>query len=140
VHKGFPGLSRPWAVGYALGWVFVVLDEPGSVVRALLTYTDWWQPATTSILQVGRHGGLAGDGIRPGLLENLDERSELCRRMLLLADRDRQLLYLWYLKQLPAQDIARKLHISRRQCFRRRSAAVRALADPEGNRESDPPV
>jgi DNA-directed RNA polymerase specialized sigma24 family protein len=109
-----------------------MLDEPMSVVRALLTYTDWYQPTTTSIMQVPRRGAGSGDGIRPGLLDTLDERGELCRRMLLLPDRDRQLLYLWYLKQLPAQDIARALHISRRQCFRRRAAAIRILADPDG--------
>lgn len=114
-----------------------VLDHPDRVVRALITYTDWWQPATTSILQVGRHYGQAGDGIRVGLVETLDERTELCRRMQLLSDGDRELLYLWYLRQLEVADIARALRISRRHCFRRRAAAIRTLADPDGSREPE---
>jgi hypothetical protein len=102
-----------------------VLSTPEAVVRALLTYTDWWQPTTASIYRVGgRRGTFGTDGIRPGLLDTLPERDELCRRMEQVEERDRRLLYLWYLRQLPAHDIARELRISRRQCFRRRAAAV----------------
>ena len=43
--------------------------------------------------------------------------------------RDRRLLYLWYLRQLPAHEIARELRISRRQCFRRRATAIRAIVE-----------
>ena len=38
---------------YRLDWVRCVLDTPDAVIRALLTYTDWWQPITTSVMQVG---------------------------------------------------------------------------------------
>jgi DNA-directed RNA polymerase specialized sigma subunit len=105
----------------------------GAVIWALLTYTDWWQPATGSILQVGaaRRDSSAGDGIRPGLLETLDGRTELCRRMAFLSERERHVLFLWYVRQLAAHEIARELHISRRQCFRIRSKAVQALIDEE---------
>ncbi|MFB3739253.1 MAG: hypothetical protein ACE14W_09870 [Candidatus Velamenicoccus archaeovorus] len=112
-----------------------MLSTPEEVVRALLTYTDWWQPTTASIYRVGnRRSGLATDGIRGGLLDTLSERAELCRRMQQVAPRDRHLLCLWYLSQLPAHEIARELGISRRQCFRRRAASVRLLVelgDPE---------
>jgi hypothetical protein len=104
-----------------------VLDTHDAVVRALLTYTDWWQPSTTSILQVGRRHLRGHDGIHPGLLETLDLRGELRRRMQLVSDRDRRLLYLWYVRQDPVEDIARELRLSRRQCFRRRSAAIRTI-------------
>jgi hypothetical protein len=106
-----------------------VLDSPDEVVRALLTYTDWWQPNSSSIFRVGRRGGYVADGVRPGLFDSLPVRDELCRRMQEVPDRDRRLLYLWYLKQLDAHEIARELKISRRQCFRRRAAAVRLLVD-----------
>lgn len=106
-----------------------MLDTNEAVVRALITYTDWWQPTTASILQVGRRHIGGRDGIHPGLLETMDLRGELCRRMQLLDDRDRRLLYLWYLRQEAVGDIARDLRISRRQCFRRRSAAIRTLVD-----------
>jgi DNA-directed RNA polymerase specialized sigma subunit len=101
------------------------------VVWALLTYTDWWQPSSASIYAVGaaRRDRSAGDGMRAGLLETLSERDELCRRMAQLDEKDRRLLYLWYLKQLPAHEIARELHIGRRQCFRRRAAAIRTIVE-----------
>jgi hypothetical protein len=107
-----------------------VLSTPNQVVWALVTYTDWWQPNTSSVYKVGtRRGSFASDGIHGGLLDSLPERQELCRRMQAIAERDRRLLYLWYLRELPALDIARDLRISRRQCFRRRAAVIRRIVD-----------
>jgi DNA-directed RNA polymerase specialized sigma24 family protein len=109
-----------------------LLDYPETVVRSLLTYTDAWQPSTSSIYRLagaGRDRRLA-DGIRAGLLERLEERSELRRRMHELPDRDRQVLILWYVRHLSAEEIAAELGISRRQCFRRRARAIKALVEP----------
>ena len=105
------------------------LAEADQVIRCLLTYTDWWQPNTTSVYYVGRAGRdrVLAEGIRPGLLEHLDERSELCQRMQRLTDRDRRLLFLWYLEQRAVDEIAKELKISRRQCFRRRREAIRTI-------------
>lgn len=107
----------------------VFFVSPAEVIRGLVTYTDWWQPATTSVIQVGaaRRSTDLFDGIPSGLLATLDERTELCRRMLNVGDRDRHLLFLWYVKQLPVEDIARTLKISRRQCFRLRAQAIRDI-------------
>jgi DNA-directed RNA polymerase specialized sigma subunit len=107
----------------------VLLATPTEVVWSLLTYTDWWQPTTSSVLQVGslRRSSARSDGVRLGLLDRLDERAELRYRMRLLEDRDRQLLYLWYVVQLPVREIANALGISRRQCFRRRASAIRSI-------------
>jgi hypothetical protein len=60
-------------------WVFLLLDSPRQVVWSLLTYTDWWQPATSSLLQVGPARRKSGfpEGIPAGLLETLDLRAEL---------------------------------------------------------------
>jgi DNA-directed RNA polymerase specialized sigma subunit len=101
------------------------------VVWGLLTYTDWWQPATSSVLQVGaaRRSSTFSDGVRTGLLDRLDERAELRRRMQLLRESDRLLLYLWYVVQLPAKEIAQAIGISRRQCFRRRASAIRCIVE-----------
>jgi len=106
-----------------------VLSTSDQVVWALVTYTDWWQPNSASVYKVGKRGAFASDGIRDGLLDTLPEREELCRRMQRIAEQDRRLLFLWYLRELPAVDIARELRISRRQCFRRRAAVIRRLAD-----------
>lgn len=110
-----------------------MLESRQEVIGSLVRYTDWWQPATTSMLQVGwaRRGSDLDDGIRQGLLDTLDERAELCRRMQHLDDTDRRILFLWYVKQLPAQDISREIGISRRQCFRRRARAIRGLLEQE---------
>ena len=107
-----------------------VFESSSQVIRVLLTYTDWWQPSTSSVLQVGKTGrGYAGDGLPAGLLRTVDERAELCRRMQHVSDRDRQVLFLWYVRQASVEEIARELHISRRQCFRRRSNAIRKIVD-----------
>lgn len=108
-----------------------MLHTRADVVRCLLTYTDWVQPATTSVLQVAaaRREKNVPDGFRAGLLETLDERTELCRRMQIVDERDRQLLFLWYVAQLSAQDIARALRISRRQCFRLRARAIQKIVE-----------
>ena len=108
-----------------------VLASSPEVTRCLLTYSDWWQPATASVFPVGaaRRSSNDSDGLRPGLLESLDERLELRRRVAALGDRDRDLLFLWYVRQLTAEEVARSLHISRRQCFRLRSRAIRKIVD-----------
>jgi DNA-directed RNA polymerase specialized sigma subunit len=108
-----------------------VLETGREVVRSLVTYSDWWQPATASVLAVAgaRRDSDFGDGLRAGLVETLDERTELRRRVGLLKERDRTLLVLWYVVQLPAQDIARTLGISRRHCFRLRARAIRKIVE-----------
>jgi DNA-directed RNA polymerase specialized sigma24 family protein len=103
------------------------LRTPEHVIRCLVTYTDWWQPNTTSVLQIGASRSQDHEGFRQGLIDTLDERSEICRRMEHLTDRDRHLLFLWYVEQRPTDEIARALRISRRQCFRRKSRAIRTL-------------
>ena len=114
----------------------VRLDSPKDVIRCLVTHTDWWQPSTGSIIQVAaaRRQSDAAQGFRSGLLETMDERSELTRRAQLLGERDRHILLLWYVGQLPVEEIARAVGISRRQCFRLRAAAIDKivkLGEPE---------
>jgi DNA-directed RNA polymerase specialized sigma24 family protein len=97
------------------------------VIRCLITYTDWWQPSSASVYTIAGAQRSLPEGLRPGLLEHLDERTELCRRMQLVSARDRQLLFLWYVRQLSVEEIAREVRLSRRQCFRRRASAIRKL-------------
>lgn len=101
------------------------------VIRGLITYTDWWQPYTAYLIPVGaaRRASTPTDGIRPGLLDTLDERAELCRRMRFVGDRQRLVLFLWYVQQLPVEDIARAVGVSRRHCFRLRASAVRKIVE-----------
>jgi DNA-directed RNA polymerase specialized sigma24 family protein len=108
-----------------------LLPSPSHVAWALITYTDWWQPSTSSVYRIGGRGRRLAEGINPRVLDGLALRSELCRRMDALDERDRHLLFLWYVRQLAVDDIARELGISRRQCFRLRARAIRTLVDPE---------
>ncbi len=106
-----------------------MLASPGEVIYHLSAYADWWQPSSASVLVVGaaRRGSEISDGIHPGLLETLETRTELSRRMRYLTEQDRRVLFLWYVRQAGVEEIARELRISRRQCFRRRAKAIKAL-------------
>lgn len=108
-----------------------MLTSTGDVIRCLVTYTDWWQPSTASVLLVGgaRRSSGVGDGLHPGVIETLDERSELCRRVFFLEDRDRRILFLWYVAQLGVSDVARAIGVSQRQCQRLRARAVQRIVE-----------
>jgi DNA-directed RNA polymerase specialized sigma subunit len=108
-----------------------VLDSPREVVRCLITYPDWWQPSSASVLLVGgaRRDKNLKDGLNPGLVETLEERAELSRRMQSLGEPDRNLLFLWYVKQLHVDDVSRILGVSRRQCFRRKAKSIKTIID-----------
>jgi DNA-directed RNA polymerase specialized sigma subunit len=108
-----------------------VLDSPREVIRCLVTYPDWWQPSSGSILLVGgaRRDKNLRDGLNPGVVETLEERAELSRRMQLIAENDRHLLFLWYVRQLHVDDVSRALGISRRQCFRRKAKSVKTIIE-----------
>jgi DNA-directed RNA polymerase specialized sigma24 family protein len=108
-----------------------VLDSTRDVVRCLITYTDWWQPSSGSILLVGgaRRDKNLRDGLNPGVVETLEERVELSRRMQSLSEDDRRLLFLWYVRQLHVDEIARALNLSRRQCFRRKAKGIQMIID-----------
>ena len=108
-----------------------MLNSAREVIRCLVTYNDWWQPSSGSILLVGgaRRDQTLRDGLNPGVIEGLDERTELIRRMQSLSERDRHLLFLWYVKQQHVDEIADELKLSRRQCFRRKAQGIKAIIE-----------
>lgn len=108
-----------------------MLDSEPDVIRCLVTYADWWQPVTTSVLNVSEAARRTGPGeaFRPGFHEGLDERTELQWRMAWLEDVDRHILYLYYVAQRPLGEIAAAVQLSPRQCSRRRIAAICTLTD-----------
>lgn len=115
-----------------------MLSSPAEVIRCLMTYSDWWQPSSSSVLLVGaaRRSNEAGDGFRAGVLDTLDERIELCRRVAMLEEADRRILLMWYVGQAPVAVVARHVGISVRQVFRRRARAIQRIVEL-GQDESD---
>ena len=106
------------------------LATPDAVARCLVTFPDCVQPSTGSVLSFsGVRRKDRGDGLRADLTNLLEVRVELGRRMRLLEERDRELLFLWYVRQLHVDDITEELGISRRQCYRRRATALRSLVE-----------
>ena len=102
-----------------------MLDEIADVIHALVRYEDVFDPKSSSILIAnGGHGGFDREPFRGNLLTRLEERAELRRRLARLGDRERELLYLWYVASWPAVKIARRLGISRVHCYRLRKRAL----------------
>jgi hypothetical protein len=110
-----------------------VLDTFASVERALSRYTDCLQPRTGSVTALGgaggRSGGSGGSGspFHPALLEDLEEREELRRRIAWLSDEEALVIFRWYIEGAKPEAIAAGLGRSPRHVYRRRSSAVAAI-------------
>jgi DNA-directed RNA polymerase specialized sigma24 family protein len=115
-----------------------VLESAEEVRRCLERSRDWYLPATTSLVEIGAPpGDHSWDEVfRPGFLDSLDERLVLWRRLRCLEPLDRQILILLHVLGLPAAEVARRVGISRRHCFRRRNAALQQLVTAAPARES----
>jgi hypothetical protein len=112
----------------------VLFETPESVAHALKRYRDVFDPKTTSVILVLSRSGFEAprEPFRNGFVDKLDEREELRRRMVeRLCQRERRLLYLWYVADLPPSRVARSLGISRMHCYRLRKEALLALSDEE---------
>jgi len=106
---------------------------PAGVISVLRRYRDVFDPRTSSLLLVSRQGFDPSEGpFRAGFLSRLDEREELRRRMAdRLAERERKLLFLWYVVEVRPCDVARTIRVSRVHCYRLRNDALAALCDGE---------
>jgi len=105
-----------------------MLDTFPDVERALGRYTDPLQPRTGSVTVLSGKRGPSPFPFHPALLDALEERAELRRRLACLPDEDVYVLIRWYMEGANPDDIARGLRRSRRHVYRRRSAAVAGLA------------
>jgi hypothetical protein len=107
-----------------------MLDTFVSVERALSRYTDCLQPRSGSVTALCRGGsGGAGSGspFHPALLDNLEEREELRRRIAWLSDEEAVVIFRWYVEGAKPEVIAAGLGRSPRHVYRRRSSAVAAI-------------
>ena len=113
--------------------------DPSDLVRALARYGDEAGPRTGSVMFVGGAPPRSRDPFHPGVIAGLEERAELGRRLRRLGDRDRLLLFLWYIQGWSVPDIAARIGISRVHCYRVRDRALRAMlddADPKQRRHA----
>jgi len=106
-----------------------MLDTFAEVERALGRYADPLQPRTSSVTVLSGHRGHSTFPFHPSLLDELEEREELRRRMACLPYEEVYVLIRWYIEGAKPEDIARGLQRSRRHVYRRRSAAVADLAN-----------
>lgn len=108
-----------------------MFETPAQVIVALKRYRDVFDPRTTSIITPSRNGhDPHADPFRTGFLAGIQERDELLRRLSeRIARRERILLLLWYIADLPVGRIARRLDISRVHCYRLRKQAIESLCD-----------
>jgi hypothetical protein len=99
-----------------------------SVEHALSHYTDCFQPRTGSVTSLGGgKGSGGGHPFHPALLEDLEERTELGRRMAWLEREEAVVLLRWYVEGARPDAIAAGLARSLRHVYRRRTSAIAAL-------------
>jgi hypothetical protein len=109
-----------------------MLDTFLSVERALSRYTDCLQPRSGSVTALCRGGGSGGAGasgspFHPALLDDLEEREELRRRIAWLSHEEAVVIFRWYVEGAKPEVIAAGLGRSPRHVYRRRSSAVAAI-------------
>ena len=104
-----------------------MLATYASVEHALSHYTDCFQPRTGSVASLGGKVSGAGHAIHPALLEGLEERTELCRRMAWLDREEAVILVRWYVEGAKPCVIAQGLGRSLRHVYRRRNSGVSTL-------------
>jgi DNA-directed RNA polymerase specialized sigma24 family protein len=104
-----------------------MLDSFASVERALARYTDPLQPRSGSISTVPTVKPGGRFPFHPALLDGLEERTELRRRMLWLQVEEAVVLVRWYVEGARPEAIARDLGRSVRHVYRYRVAAIERL-------------
>lgn len=119
-----------------------MLKTVEEVIAALKRYREAFDPKTTSIIMCRKDGfDPLVEPFRAGFLSRIEEREELQRRMrMALTERERTLLWLWYIVDAPVGRIAREVDISRRHCYRLRDKALSSLvneADGEDTRRGE---
>jgi hypothetical protein len=105
-----------------------MLATYASVEHALSHYSDCCQPRSGSVTSLGGgKGSGGGTSFHPALLDDLEERRELGRRMAWLDRDDALVLLRWYVEGARPEAIAAGLARSLRHVYRRRTSAIQAL-------------
>ena len=104
----------------------------GGVVRALKCYRDFYSPKTSSVMTPGTGRiDVDADPFRRGFLNALEDRTELLKRLAVLDERERAVVTLWYVADMPVREICERLAVSRSSCYRLRDRALERMAHPD---------
>lgn len=107
------------------------------LVRKLGLLAGGRDAATGSLLRPAQRRS-GRDPFTGSLAARLDDRSELAAAFQVLHERERLLLYLWYIEDRPVEEIAARLGVSRGHCYRLRASALAALtSDPTARAEAE---
>jgi DNA-directed RNA polymerase specialized sigma24 family protein len=103
-----------------------MLDTFESVERALRHYSDALQASSSSIMTCSSSGSSGADRFpfHPALLDSLEERTELRRRMVWLEPEEREVLVGWYVSGLGPHAVASAMGRSVRHVYRLRRSAI----------------
>lgn len=109
-----------------------MLDTVGGITRALKVFRDFYAPRSSSLMAPGS-GTIDVDAepFRRGFLAALEDRAELTKRLASLDERERAVVTLWYVADLPVREICDRLQLSRSHCYRLRDKALKQLAYTE---------
>ncbi len=105
-----------------------MLETVSGVVTALTTFRDFYSPNSSSVMNPGRGtADIDADPFRRGFLTALEDRTELVKRLATLDERERAVVTLWYVADLPVREICERLSLSRSHAYRIRDRALKTM-------------
>lgn len=105
-----------------------MFDTVGGVVAGLKTFQDFYGSRSSSVLTPGKGSmDIDADPFRRGFLNALEHRTELLKRLATLDERERAVVTLWYVADLPVREICERLALSRSHFYRIRDRALKTM-------------
>lgn len=106
-----------------------MLNTVGGVVTALKIFQDFYSPKTSSVIGGSRSNiDIDADPFRRGFLNALEDRTELLKRLASLDERERAVVTLWYVADLPVREICERMALSRSHAYRIRDKALKLMS------------
>lgn len=114
-----------------------MFETVGQVARALKAFREYYHPKSSSVVLFNGKTttDVDADPFRKGFLDSVELRAELLDRLSSLDERERAVLMLWYVADLPVRTICAKLGLSRSHAYRLRDRALLSMLDHEPMRE-----
>lgn len=95
------------------------------VVAGLKAFRDHYGPKSSSVAVASNRGrDIDADPFRRGFLDSIEARTQMLQRLATLDERERAILMLFYVADLPARDVCDRLRLSRSHAYRLRDKAL----------------